>query len=312
MRKPIFLFMALTLAAGLRADQGTTAADFLKLDTSPRAIAMGDAYGGISDDVAAIEYNPAGSAFMDHKELTLMDAVWFEDIVYYYGALAWPIKGIGTISVDFFYLNAGSFDGYVLNAQQQPQYTGTFTADDWYGTVSYSRKILDYLSAGLSIKMLQESISTYTTGSVAVGLSGMYKSPVPGLDVGLAINNLGPSEGFQQGYTLPINVRLGVGYKPLSNITVGMDYDQPIETVGIWSVGGEYGYRDTLYVRMGYKYQGAVDYNEVQSGYGPAVASGLNMGLGLKLYKRFMADYSYSPYGFLGTSHHISLSMIFD
>jgi hypothetical protein len=147
---------------------------------------------------------------------------------------------------------------------------------------------------------------------MAVSLAGFYKTPVKGLNLGLNISNLGPSEGFTQAFNLPINVRLGVGYKPQDNIQVGMDYTQPIETAGIWSVGGEYGYRNTLYVRMGYAYQGAVDYNQVYSGYGPSVAAGLKLGLGLKLYKNYMADYSYTVFGFLGTSNQISLSMKFD
>jgi hypothetical protein len=298
---------------GLRADQGTTAAAFLKLDTSPRAVAMGDAYTGVADDVSAIEYNPAGMAYMTQKDLTVMQAFWFQDIYYDYAALAWPIKGIGTFAADVFYLNAGTFNGYVFASDGvTPVSTGTFTAADMYGTLSYSRKILDFLSAGLSVKMLDETIATYSTGSVAVALSGYYKTPVPRLNLGLTISNLGPSEGFSEAFSLPINVRFGVGYKPLDNIQVAMDYTQPIETAGIWSVGGEYGYRNTLYVRMGYEYQGAIDYNQTYAGYGPSVAAGLKMGLGLKLYKNYSADYSYAVYGFLGTSNNISLSMKFD
>jgi len=311
MRSFVLVLAALALTAGLRADQGTTAASFLKLDTSPRAIAMADTYAGIADDVNAIEYNPAGEAYLTQKEVTVMYAAWFQDIYYTYGALAWPASW-GTISLDFFYLNAGSFDGYAFDSTGKPVSTGTFTASDMYGTLAYSRKILSFLSAGLSVKMINESIASYSTGSVAVGLSGLYQTPVKGLSLGLNIANLGPAEGFQQGYPLPINVRFGAGYKPTDYITVGMDYDQPIETAGIWSVGGEYAYRHTLYIRMGYRYQGAVDYNETYDGYGPAVAAGMNLGVGLKLYKNYAADYSYSPYGFLGTSHRISLSLNFD
>jgi len=41
------------------------------------------------------------------------------------------------------------------------------------------------------------------------------------------------------------------------------------------------------------------------------VASGLNMGVGLKLYKLYFIDYAYAPYGFLGTTHHFSLTVKF-
>jgi len=159
--------------------------------------------------------------------------------------------------------------------------------------------------------MLNESIESFSAGSVAVDLGALYKTPIPNLSLGLNVQNLGPSLGFEQAFSLPINVRLGVGYKPFSNITVSTDYTQPIETVGQWSMGGEYGYRDTLFVRMGYRYQGAIDYNQTYSGYGPAVASGLNLGLGLRALKNYTLDYAYAPYGFLGTTHRFSLTLKF-
>lgn len=307
------LFLILVLApAFAAADQGTTAASFLKLGTSPRAIAMADAFGGIADDVAAIQYNAAGLGFQKQKQVTLMHALWFQDIFYDYGALAWPIDGIGTVGLSFFYLNAGTFDKVGFDASNNPVNLGQFTASSMVAGLAFSRQIVSFLSAGINIKMLNESIEAFSAGSVAVDVSALYRTPLKGLSVGLNVQNLGPSLGFEQAFSLPINVRLGAGYKPADNILVGMDYTQPIETAGMWSIGGEYGYRETLYVRMGYRYQGAIDYNQTYTGFGPAVASGLNLGLGLKLYKNYLADYAYAPYGFLGTTHRFSLTLKFD
>lgn len=312
MRRFASLFILLGMVPALAsADQGTTAASFLKLGTSPRAIAMADAFGGVADDVSAIQYNAAGLGYLDQKELTVMHALWFQDIFYDYGALAWPIDGIGTVGLSFFYLNAGTFDKVGFDAANNPVNLGQFTASSMVAGLAFSRKILSFLSAGLNIKMLNESIETYSTGSVAVDVSALYRTPIKNLSVGLNVQNLGPSLGFEQAFSLPINVRLGVGYKPADNIIVDTDYTQPIETAGVWSVGGEYGYRDTLFVRMGYRYQGAVDYNQTYTGYGPAVASGLNLGLGIRLYKNYQADYAYAPYGFLGTTHRFSLTLKF-
>jgi hypothetical protein len=309
MRTFIFVLAVMGLAASVYAGpQGSTAAAFLQLDTSPRVIGMAGSFTGIADDVSDVEYNPAGSAYMTQKEVTIMDAMWFQDINYNYGALAWPTS-FGTISADFFYLNAGTFQGENSSGQA----TGTFTAADMYGTVAYSRKILSIenwgdFSLGASLKYLDESIAEYSSSSEAFGLSGFYHTPVPGLNVGLSLSNMGPGEN---GYSLPFSARLGVGYQPTDNISVDMDYLQYTDSPGYWSIGGEYGYR-ILVFRMGYKYQGAVDYNQTEQGFGPSAASGLNLGIGIKLFKNYSADYSYSPYGFLGTSQDISVSMKFD
>src|SRR6266576_3629750 len=87
------------LGSGAHADQGTTAASFLKLQTGPRAIAMAESFAGISDDVNAIQYNPAGLAYLKEKQVTLMHAVWFQDIFYDHLAVAWPMEGIGTLGL---------------------------------------------------------------------------------------------------------------------------------------------------------------------------------------------------------------------
>jgi hypothetical protein len=306
-KRSTLLALLLCGAAGLYADQGTTAAAFLKLDNSPRAQAMGDAFTGISDDISALQYNVGGLGFITQKQVTLIHTVWFLDMFYDYGAVVWPTQHLGTLGFSFFYLNGGTFDGYDTNFNS----TGQFTASSMYGSIAYSHKILDFLTAGLNIKFLQETIASDSTSGVAVDLGALYHTPIPKLSLGASFNNLGPSLGFSEAFSLPVNTRFGIGYKPQDNVVLGMDYVQPIETYGIWSVGGEYGYRDTLFVRMGYKYQGSVDVNQTYAGYGPAVASGLNMGLGLKLYKIYYADYAYSPYGFLGTTHHFSLTVKF-
>jgi hypothetical protein len=313
MRKVLtVLFSALILAGSARADQGTTAASFLKLGTSPRAIAMADAFGGVADDVSAIQYNPGGLGFLPDKELTFMHALWFLDIFYDYGAVAWPIKDIGTIGFSVFYLNDGKFDKYLVDPNTgAPVADGTFSASSLALSLAYSRQIFKPLSVGINIKMLNETIESDSASSVAVDIGALYHTPIPNLSLGINIQNLGPSLGFSEAFVLPINTRFGIGYKPFDNITVSSDYVQPIETAGTWSFGGEYGYRDTLFVRMGYHYQGAVDYNQTYTGYGPAVASGLSLGMGLKALKSYTIDYAYQPYGFLGTSHRFSLTYKF-
>ena len=305
------LLAALVFHSPLSADQGTTAASFLKLGTGPRAIAMGEAYAGVADDVNAIRYNASGSAYLSDKQVTLMHAIWFQDISFEHGAVAWPIEGIGTIGLELFFLNAGEFDKFTLGPGGTPVAEGTFTANSLVGGLSYARKIVPTVSAGLALKMVSESIDSQSAGSIAVDVSGMWKSPVKGLDFGLNVSNLGPSLGFEEAFSLPINVRFGVAYKGFENAVIAIDYAQPIETEGILSVGGEYGYRDFLFIRGGYRFQGFVDRNRTYEGFGPGVAAGLSLGVGFKAYKHYKFDYAYTPFGFLGTAHRLALTFSF-
>src|SRR2546426_219154 len=93
-----------------RASQTLASLNCLKLQTGPRAIAMAESFAGIADDVNAIQYNPSGLAYLGEKQLTLMHAVWFQDIFYDHLAVAWPIQDVGTIGLSGLYLNAGTFD----------------------------------------------------------------------------------------------------------------------------------------------------------------------------------------------------------
>jgi hypothetical protein len=311
MKSASTIMLLLFAAVGLRADQGTTANSFLKLETGPRAIAMAESFAGLADDVNAIQYNPAGLAYLTDKEVTLMHAQWVQDIFYDHLAVDWPIDKIGTLGFSAVYLNAGNFDRSTLDSLGNPVVNGTFTANSYWAGLSYARTIVPFIAAGLNIKLISETIDTSSASSVAVDLAAMYHSPVPGLNAGINIQNLGPSSGFHQTFNQPINFRAGVGYKPSKTIAVDADYTQPIETVGTFSVGGEYGYRDFLFLRLGYKYGGAVDYNQTFTGFGPAVAAGLSMGVGFVFYKNYSLDYAYENYGFLGAPQRFAITAKF-
>jgi long-subunit fatty acid transport protein len=307
------LFSSLFLAGVLGADQGTTAAAFLKLATGPRAIAMGENFAGLADDVNALNYNPAGLAFVRDKELTVMHAVWFQDIYYDDLGMSWALGTGSNVGLSLLYLNGGNFDKYIESPVGSGNYVqaGQFTASDMALGFSYAMTVLPNLSLGVLGKYISEAIDSSSANSFAVDFSGFYRTPIPTLGVGFNVQNLGPGLGFSQTYNLPINFRIGVGYKPMKAATVAVDIVQPIETAMILGIGGEYSYRDFLTVRGGYKYQGAIDYNQFEAGYGPSVASGLSMGFGLKFLKHYYADYAYVPYGFLGSTHRLSFLVKF-
>src|SRR5512142_3359573 len=72
-----------TLAsAALISGTGTTAATFLKIGLGPRAVALGESYAGVADDVSAVYWNPAGLAELDGPEFTAMHTFWLESMYF--------------------------------------------------------------------------------------------------------------------------------------------------------------------------------------------------------------------------------------
>src|SRR5438477_9709345 len=94
------------------ADNGTTAADFLKMGIGPRAIAMGEAQVGLADDVYASYWNPAGLASLKTPEAGFVQNQYVEDISEQYLVYVDPRSKLGAFAGSVTYLNVGKFQGY--------------------------------------------------------------------------------------------------------------------------------------------------------------------------------------------------------
>ncbi|HOW90624.1 MAG TPA: hypothetical protein PL037_10090, partial [Elusimicrobiales bacterium] len=79
MKRISMAMLVLLLPAGLYASgAGTTAAPFLKIAMSPRAVAIG-AFSPLADDSGAIFVNPAGLAQFSQRELGVDFTSYFQD-----------------------------------------------------------------------------------------------------------------------------------------------------------------------------------------------------------------------------------------
>lgn len=303
----VFTVVFMSIVMSVSADQGTTSAVFLKLEQGVRPISMGGAFTAASDDVNAVQWNPAGLSSLKGFELTFMHSVWFADIFYDYFAAAYPAGEIGTFGASVVYVNSGEIKKWDEMGQQQ----GTFGASDIGFNIAYGTSINKEMSLGVVIKMFNETIENTGAFGFAADIGGIMKLPLEGLSGGALIQNLGPKFGFGEAFLPPINFRLGLSYTAVRNLMVNLDYIQPIETNGILAAGMEYWYRDLIVVRIGYQYQGMFDKNFYYENFaGPAILAGFTMGLGLKI-DIYEVDYAYRQFGVLGSTHRIGFTVKF-
>jgi hypothetical protein len=73
----LLLILALSPGAWAISEGG---AIFLMIRPGARAAGMGSAFAAVSDDATATYFNPAGLAFLDHRELSLMHSPWLSSI----------------------------------------------------------------------------------------------------------------------------------------------------------------------------------------------------------------------------------------
>lgn len=278
--------------------------NFLFLDADARPIAMGGAYTALASDANALLYNPAGLAFLNKNQVTLMHAEHFQGVTQEYAsvALRGPLAGVvGKNAGTGFMLNTVSFGGIQRTTLSNPRGTGLdpFGIRDWTLAIGYGRKAgLDWVAFGANLKYLREDIDSYSAQAMAadLGLKAELQKPlnVP-ISFGFAIQNMGTKLKYQASQEdLPLNLKVGVSYRFLGSATLALDLNQPKDGSSSIHVGTEYVALKSAAIRFGYNGR-----NEA--------GAGITFGGGIIL-EHLGFDYAFVPFGDLGNSHRFSLS----
>jgi len=138
------LLLASSASAG-SAGKGTAAGAFLRLAPGARGAAMGEALGGVADDVYAAWYNPAGLGFLDRVEAGAAHESRFEDISYDAVILSVPLlswrdsplraNAYGVTALSVYSLSASGIERRGLIETDSP--SGTFASSDRAYALSY-------------------------------------------------------------------------------------------------------------------------------------------------------------------------------
>jgi hypothetical protein len=299
--------MLLLLAVPVIALAGTGFAP-LKIPVGPRVVATGEAAAGYIDDASALFYNPAGLANVPTFSALFAHNQGFLDMNQEYVAAVYGSEGLGRFGLALNYWGSGSIQGINIRGESIPGYV--FSATDWSLALGYGRRFSD-LSVGLGLKLVHEQNESLATTAVALDAGVMYKTPLKGLQAGLAVTNIGTKAKLDsEAYALPMQARLGWRYD-YSIIGVMQDFIFSGEGLGTRSdtsagsvtspllgiaAGLECRPVSILAIRAGYRT--GSDYDGL---------SGLRAGLGLS-WHGIGIDYAYAPYGKLGASHRISIS----
>jgi hypothetical protein len=275
-------------------NNASTGLTFLKLGVGAHAIGMGEAYGALSDDASGIYYNPAGIAFGETNEVTVMHKQ---------SAFGTTTEFLGsTIHVSPFTFgfgfNSTNVNGIEIRQRPGPA-QGTFGLHDLAISATASWRIDTTLSVGVTAKFLYEKIYVDESNGAAFDAGVRYKYS-HNLAIALAVSNLGSmSKLVRDPITLPIGFRGGASFfSPLNDdvtVTIASDLLKVVHDKGVRiHVGGEILYRSLLALRTGY-----------QIGYD---AKGLSAGLGVR-YSLLQFDYAFVPFSNqLGDTHTFALT----
>lgn len=305
MRKTPLIITAMTVAAAfaLAAEAGTSTAAFLKIGVGARAAAMGDAAAALAEGPEALYWNPAGLATLERRAVSFTHNEWLADVRYEYAGFSYPFPAVGTFGLAASLVTMGDLVG----RDEQGNYTGNFSASDLALTVGYGRRLWSFLAAGLTAEYVSSKIEAEEANTFAGGAGVTVNPPLRGLSAGVSVAHAGGEMTFvEEGAPLPLAVRGGFAYQlPFGGnnhrFTVAADALKYRDTDTYGNAGVEYWLLNAVALRGGYKFNYDLDGLTAGMGFRYAPAAALALG----------ADYAYGHMGDLGSTHRVTVGVMF-
>jgi hypothetical protein len=333
--KKTFILLSLTSLSLFAQDftkAGTSAAQFLKIPVGAKAVSMAGTFTSVGDDISALYWNPACIAAFDKVELGFSHSNWIADFKHNFLGFVLPLSEKSAVGFSVIQLTSGNIESTTI---EKPQGTGTFyNATDLAISVSYSRYLIEQVSVGLNAKFIHQSIWNTYANTFAFDLGVVLHTGFYGMKMGLSFQNFGPelkmdgnelikvidqdqnsetnplteSKMSTQPNSLPTSYRVSVSLPligdnaPLnmynSSFVIATDAIHLNDNREHYSIGAEYGFLKTFFVRGGYYFN--------------TDEEGLTLGSGIKLnlgQTDFSFDYAYSAFGVFGAIHFFSVGL---
>ena len=240
------------------------------LDIQPggRQNGMGATGVAIAEDATGVSWwNPAGLGFVTRSGVDLTYAQLVpglaSDVNYNYITFVRPTKGWGAFGLGLIFLSYGTSEG--TDPFGNP--TGTFTSNEVSPALYYGTKLLPDFSVGASLKYIRIQLAPQSLSGVGatfgVDLAALYRISAANLNLGVNVQNLGPSVTFiNEDETSPLSRNIKAGFawdafeKEGFKLLLAGDFDQSLVTDAFWQLHGglEIKYTDQIAGRVGYYY----------------------------------------------------------
>ncbi len=289
--------------------RGTSAAQFLKIGQGSRALGMGESFVAIANDAEALYWNPAGLMNFSRNTAFFAHTRWLAEVQLEYAGLVYHFGPTDALGLAFTYLHT---DEMKETTEFQPFGTGRyFTYSDFLIAFTYSRRMTDKFSFGVTTKWMQENIVELTMRALLFDLGLYYNTGWKSTRFGVVISNFGsdmaPSGTLIyknlenqdvkinefQSFPPPIIFRIGLAADLISSkqhlLTSSVQLNHPNDNKENLNFGLEYGWQNKLFLRVGYKTA--------------QVEENLSFGFGVHQQLAgylFKLDYAYTNFGRLG------------
>ena len=310
--KKIFILITVVVlvVAGNVFSQNTY--DFLRVQSSARAEALGGSFLTYYGDADIIFYNPAGMKLAEGSPVSFSFTKHLLDINLASLAYSTEIENIGRFGAAVQYINYGTFD----RADEFGNRNGEFGAGELAVLLGYAGTFDENFYYGANIKVIYSSIADRSSSALALDLGIHYAIPSQQINIAVVVLNLGTqiSSFIDTDEDLPVDVAIGIS-KRLENLPLRLslnffklteERDDFVQRFKAFTVGAEFYLSKVLSLRFGYDNEKR---SELKVGTTAGIA-GFNAGIGVQI-STYRFDYGYSSLGLIGGLHRISLVTAF-
>jgi hypothetical protein len=319
---------------------GTNAASELLIPVGARYLGMGGASIAAVQGIEAMYWNPAGLARSSHSANAMFSQMrHISDINVSYVAVSATFGGLGTLGLSLKSLDIGDI---IVTTEDAPDGTGALISPQFITVgLTYSRALSDRVNVGATLNIVSESIDRVGATGIAVDAGVQYSNvgQISGLNLGVAVKNLGPAIQYEGSGLFRSSRPNGVdrGSSPLQVVAqkdelptvleIGLSYSVPVGIKSKFDLasifqdnnfledvarfGVEYSYNDALFLRGGYSL--SPDAPEDATGEGSYIY-GLSLGAGVHYDLPSIAldvNYAYRDLAFFDGSHVFSIALGF-
>ncbi len=238
--------LAALLASSARAQNGGTPGQFLNFGVGARAMAMGGAYYGISDDASAAYWNPAGLAQLQRKELTTMQATLFQQTKLTYFSYAHPTKGGSTFALSMTQLQSTGFESVdavydpVTGQVTKVTSSGNFNDQQQAMGLSWGKGVTKTVLFGMSVKQITRKLAGSSDNTKSLDI-GVLKTMGSSYRLGLGIQNAFSQTTGDTQDKFPVTIKLGNSLRLFKErLTLSADANKVLNGSLEARFGGEY------------------------------------------------------------------------
>ncbi len=311
---------------------GTTMGAFLKIGIGGRASGMGEAFIATANDVTALYWNPAGISWLSGSRAYFSQTNWLGELSHSFSAVSLDFKDKGTVAGYLILLRAPDQE---VTTVESPNGTGQmYSYQDLAIGVTYSRKISEDFSVGVSAKYIASTLYRLGAQAIAFDVGTMYLIPNTSLRLAMNLQNFGGKMQYTgdnlerpididptttgetdrvtaflktEQWDIPLSFKVGVAndfhLTDDVRLTVAVDAINPNDNRENINVGGEIGFQEYIFLRGGFKSIN-VDQSE----------GGLSLGGGITIpISEFHvnADYGYTDWGRFKSIHRFGIGIQF-